>query len=324
MNKTLSRVGIALLVAMMTATSVSALVPYELEDYGQKTFSVYSTSTAPKVDGIVSEGEYGAPIAVYNLGDDGAYWNGDEFSDDELAELVPSDVSMYMTYDDTWLYIALTCVDLSHMTPLSGTGVWDGDYMEWDIMLPCDSFDGYSNRVRYALGMDNTGDVTGYYANIPDYANSEFSIETPIKDLDKNNVTRNGNLTTYEAKLSWAELLGTDGAPESAMYYVQLGCSSEELADQSDYEAYLGVFRCAPAYDEDAKADIEANGGSGGFAYNILNFAGEAPAPETEPETVEAAAEETTAAAPQTFDMGIVAAVAAVVSAAGYAVSKKR
>ena len=49
----------------------------------------------------------------------------------------------------------------------------------------------------------------------------------------------------------------------------------------------------------------------------------EAPAEETEAaeETVETPAETT---APQTFDMGVVAAVAAAVSAAGYAVSKKR
>lgn len=328
MNKTLSRLGVTLLIAALAATSASAaLVPYELEDYGQKTFSVYSTTTAPVVDGVVNAGEYGDPIAVYNLGDDGAYWSGDDFSDAELAELIPGNISMYMTYDDTYVYIALTCEDSSHMTPLSGTGVWDGDYMEWDILLPSDSFDDLNNRIRYALGADNTGDVTGYYANIPDYANPVNSVNEEIKDLTKNNVTVNGNLTTYEAKLTWAELLGTDGAPDSALYYVQLGCSSEALADQSDYEAYLGVFRCAPAYDEDTKAEIANNGGAGSFAFNVLNFVGEAPAPETEAEVVDVPAAEDTATeavAPQTFDMGVVAAVAAVVSAAGYAVSKKR
>lgn len=55
---------------------------------------------------------------------------------------------------------------------------------------------------------------------------------------------------------------------------------------------------------------------------------GEAPVEETEAELVEAAeaptAEEAPVAAPQTFDAGVIAAVAAAVSAAGYAVSKKR
>lgn len=48
----------------------------------------------------------------------------------------------------------------------------------------------------------------------------------------------------------------------------------------------------------------------------------EEPAVETEPETVAEPVAETTA--PQTFDFGVVAAVAAAVSAAGYALTKKR
>jgi len=47
------------------------------------------------------------------------------------------------------------------------------------------------------------------------------------------------------------------------------------------------------------------------------------PEAETEPETVADVAEETTQA-PQTFDAGIIAAVAAIVSAAGYTIAKKR
>lgn len=59
-------------------------------------------------------------------------------------------------------------------------------------------------------------------------------------------------------------------------------------------------------------------------------FADQAPVVETEPETVAVPdAEvvdvvETVTTAPQTFDMGIVAAIAATVSAAGYMISKKR
>jgi len=46
------------------------------------------------------------------------------------------------------------------------------------------------------------------------------------------------------------------------------------------------------------------------------------PEPETEAEVVDVVVD--APAAPQTFDAGIVAAVAAIVSAAGYALSKKR
>ena len=58
--------------------------------------------------------------------------------------------------------------------------------------------------------------------------------------------------------------------------------------------------------------------------FDNFFYAYEGPAAvETEAETV-AEVVEAPAAAPQTFDMGVIAAIAAVVSAAGYALSKKR
>ncbi len=54
----------------------------------------------------------------------------------------------------------------------------------------------------------------------------------------------------------------------------------------------------------------------------VLNIPEKVVAVETEAEVVDTAVE--AGAAPATFDMGIVAAVAAIVSAAGYAISKKR
>ncbi|MBQ3590654.1 MAG: hypothetical protein II979_01825, partial [Clostridia bacterium] len=52
------------------------------------------------------------------------------------------------------------------------------------------------------------------------------------------------------------------------------------------------------------------------------DVAGHVEAPETEAEVVDTVVD--TPAAPQTFDAGVIAAVAAIVSAAGYAISKKR
>ncbi len=67
---------------------------------------------------------------------------------------------------------------------------------------------------------------------------------------------------------------------------------------------------------------------SGWFDANITNkytlsadkIAGHVDAPETEAEVVDAVVD---TVAPQTFDAGVIAAVAAIVSAAGYAISKK-
>ncbi len=105
------------------------------------------------------------------------------------------------------------------------------------------------------------------------------------------------------------------------------------LARYKDYVAgdKLGFEICANGATTEATRDHQAvwkhrDGGDGGASWQysanmgtlILN---EKPA-ETEAEVVEAAAD--TVAAPQTFDAGMIAAVAAIVSAAGYALSKKR
>ena len=60
--------------------------------------------------------------------------------------------------------------------------------------------------------------------------------------------------------------------------------------------------------------------------YNVALFLTKEAVAETEPETVETVAEaaaETVVEAPKTFDAGVIAAIAAVISAAGYACAKK-
>ena len=59
------------------------------------------------------------------------------------------------------------------------------------------------------------------------------------------------------------------------------------------------------------------------FYKKAADLAPETEVVETAAETAAEAVAETVTAAPQTFDMGIVAAIAAIVSAAGYAVAKK-
>lgn len=330
MKKTLKALLFAVAVFTLLAFTVSALVPYEMGQYGQLNYTAYSAEGKPVTDGVISDNEYGSPVGVFNYGDTGTYWNGNEYDDATLKELIPKDVTLYMTYDNTNLYVGVSCIDTSHMTPLSGTGVWDGDYLEFDIKLFSEEFD-YANRVRFALGADNSGDVTGYYAAIPDYAQPTYAVNDEIKDLNYCNVTVNGDLTVYEACLPWSEILGTSGAPDKALFYFQLGCSSEKLVDDSEYEAYLGVYRCATRLTDGQVAEVEAAGGTGTIAYPIITFAGKAPVAETEAEVVETpdegSAEAPAADAPaaaQTADAGIIAVLASVISLAGYAITKKR
>ena len=310
--------------AMMVA-SVYALVPYEMEAYGQTTFDVYEAETVPTLDGIVQEGEYGIPIDIFNLGERNLYVSCDlELSEAEMQELFSDDITVYMTYDDSYLYLAVTCIDQSHMTPLSGTGIWDGDYMEFDIMLPRNDFSQHSNRMCFALGIDNNGGICGFFDKVPDYSDGSYA--GVVWQDQKNNamVTRNGNLTTYETKFAWKGILGINEAPDVALGYVQLCVSSEELAPQSEYEAYLGYIQNTPRLDDATIAEIEALGGSQKFVYNILNFAGKAPEIDhaIEPDAMEPDMEKETQI-PVTSDAGIVAAAAVMAVAAGVVLTKK-
>lgn len=328
MKKALKILSVAALVFIILASYTFALVPYEMEKYGQRTFTAYSTKTKPVTDGIIGEGEYGDPVAVFNYGDPGTYWNGYEYDEATLKELIPKDVKFYLTYDNNNLYLGVTCIDKSHMTPLPGTGVWDGDYLEFDILLCKDDFD-YANKVRFALGVNNDGDMTGYYAAVPDYAYPAYALNEEIKDTSYCNATHKGDLTTYEACLPWSEILGTDGPPEKALFYFQLGCSSEELYTDSDYTAFLGVFRTATRLTDEQIAEIEAAGGTGSIVYPIVIFAGERPVPEPVVETAEepvviadTSVKQVTAA--QTSDAGMIAVITAVFSLAGYLARKKK
>ena len=106
------------------------------------------------------------------------------------------------------------------------------------------------------------------------------------------------------------------------------------VVDANIYDRALTAEEVAGAY----KAQLTAIGVFGEAEVPAETEAPETEAPaaeteapvETEAEVVETAAPETEAEvveapdAPQTFDFGVIAAVAAIVSAAGYAISKKR
>ncbi len=334
MKKILYASAAVMLTAAFTATAVHALTPYQMEKYGQKTYYAYEAGEIkPVVDGIVTEAEYGAPIAVYNYGDEGCYWSGEDYDEATLKQLIPKDVSLYVTYDNEYFYLGVTCRDDSHYTPNPGTDVWDGDYLEFDILLFQDSFDMNANKIRYALGTTNDGDTTGYFAAIPEYCEPLYSVNEEIDDPSYNQVSVKDGLTTYEARISWKELLGMDGDAGQAMFYMQLGCSSEALYEQSEYAAYLGVFRCAAQLTDEQIAEIEAQGiteGSYKLAYPIVKFAGPRPvAAETPVETdddtaVSDAVSTPVQNAPVTADMGIAVSAVAMASAAAAVLSKKR
>lgn len=117
------------------------------------------------------------------------------------------------------------------------------------------------------------------------------------------------------------------GDVHSIRYYT-VALTADQVAQNvaADQAKYFGDAAEAPAAEEtvaETEAAVEETVAETEAPVEETVAETEAPVAETVEET-EAAAEETVEAeAPQTFDFGVVAAVAAIVSAAGYAVSKK-
>ncbi len=320
---------IAAVMALLTV-STSAMTCGELGDYGQNTYTIYEAETTPVVDGVVSENEYGKPFQVVTDVFDSSisYYSLDDGIDAKTA--LHTSITSYMTYDNNNVYIAVVVEDPSHSTPLEGTGVWDGDYTEIDFMPIDNALDNVGNRSRYALGISDAGNVCGYYASDPDFVTARpYAVNEVIPAGSYNTAVVKDGVTTYEACLPWADILGAKPA-ESFLNYVQLGVAHKDMNDMSAYEAYLGSWRNIYKLSDDDAEDIAAQTGIAADsldrrAFNIMVLGGKAPV-ETEAEVVEAV-EDTAAAdttAPATFDAAVIAAVAAVVSMAGYVASKKR
>ena len=182
--KKITTAGALSLAALLLTVSASAYAPGDMAASGQETLKVYSTANAPVLDGVVKTGEYNEAIRVLSYGDAAVYFNGDEevFSADELKSILPSAMALYATYDDSFLYIACEISDPSHYTPLEGTGVWDGDYLEFDIGLLSDDFSCYNDKLRLAIGMCSEDDsVCAYSALNPKAAAEALALNV---DLD--------------------------------------------------------------------------------------------------------------------------------------------
>lgn len=119
------------------------------------------------------------------------------------------------------------------------------------------------------------------------------------------------------------DFVGTQSA------WLFLGSYEEYVANATRTDANTISTADAPVADETAAEETVAETEAETVAETEAPVAEETvaetvaePVAETEPETVAEPVAETTA--PQTFDFGVVAAVAAAVSAAGYALTKKR
>ncbi len=296
-----------LLAAMLTGTmalAASAQTEVWEADQGKVAFEVKKATTQWSPDGKYEEGEY-YDIDVKDTwistvcGDQ----NGDGSQNAKTAAL---DVKVAMSYDDENLYLCLQYVDPDgfNFTTAANPSFWDGDILQFGASDANET--GSDNRLEIGIGQySDSGDKATM--NWADWKGSGFMADV-AQYADYFEVTFDGNNVMYELCVpfkTFSDVAPTVGAQYKVCF--TFGWSMEN-GGYNMWQLASGI-----------------TGGKSIENHATITLA-EAPVVETEAETEAPAADETvttTATAPQTFDAGVIAAVAAVVSAAGYAVAKK-
>ena len=295
MKKVFSLVLAGLLVAGM-AVSTSAAFQAE-EDLQNISFDIHRINATWTPDGEWSDGEY-APVDVQNTWISAA--TNDEANLDAAKNL---DFKLGMSYDDQYVYGYVQFDD-----PNGHDNAWDDEpgSMWYSGALQInysDADEAGDQRLEYGIGLTNSGKkITNTWG---DYIGGGYEAADADWTCDID-----GDTVTYEFRTPFSAFSDSVKGKEGD----KLGfCLVISWGNEQDYAHTQLASGCT--------------GDPGKAADNYAKVTlGDQIVVETEPETVETvadtAAAETTEA-PKTFDAGIIAAVAAIVSAAGYAISKK-
>ncbi len=294
MKKTLSLILAAMLVAAMGITATAGNVAEE--DRGNIKFGIKGIADTVEwtPDGEWTEGEYGE-IDVKKS------WISTAVNDDANADAAMNlDFKLGMSWDSEYIYGYVEFEDANGYNNTWGadpSSMWYSGALQIN-WAEADAVD--SDRLEYGIGLtsDSEEKITNVWAE-KNYAASADDFEAFV----------DGDHIIYEFRTpvaGFSEVAAKEGSTYGFCLVISWG-------NDQDYIHTQLASGCTG----------DAGKQAGNFAKVTLE---EAMVVETEPETVEAVADEAPAAdaAPQTFDAGIVAAVAAIVSAAGYAVSKKR
>jgi len=289
MKKTLSLILAGVLTAAMALSASAAYADCDAEiKFGVKGIAEGVTWTA---DGEWTEGEY-AEIDVKSS------WMSAAVSDEANLDAAKNlDVKIGLSWDAENLYTYIEFYDANGHDNTYGAdpgNMWQAGAVQVSA-AEVDSVGGDRLEYGVAVTSDTNEQIT---VNWADYLGTGY-------DATGNFIAINdGDTMIYEIKTPFSAF-STVAAKEGAQYGLNLLFAWGNGTDYIHSQLSAG---CSgdPGKAADRFADITLE---------------EAIVVETEPEVV---VDDTAAAAPQTFDAGVIAAVAAIVSAAGYAISKKR
>lgn len=296
MKNVMRIVTVALTVVLMAAAFVApasaSVAVDQLSGFGQLTFEVYEATTAPDVeDGIVSEGEYGEPLASYTPND--PYVSIDNWTEntanpltrEELLEVAPEKMTIYATFDEEYLYMALEVVKASHYSIASTYDrIWSAE--DWTLRLCLDAYADYrepgapwtyseamAERFCVCVGLTSIGGAPEEpLALIGE--NASFQMYSAWESIEGVGATRNDDTqtTTYEIKAAWANIWGdgeTGDVPEIIPFISSYALADERYPDRSPYETGLGSFRWSNQVDREGAIEAGIEPGSTGVLAGV-------------------------------------------------------
>ncbi len=314
MNRLTALLGAVVLSAAMLAQGVSAAI-------GDIAVTTPGVDVAPVQDGVIADGEYGGadPLVLDGSGANtegtwaGTAWRTEKFT-------------IYTAWDAANFYMGLKVSgdDTNNQGTVPAVGANTCPFGQ------CDSIQiGFNpgaivtgqHPVLYCIGLGE-GDTYVHADAYHSTKDGEQSLEYCGKFSNYcTKYSATGDNYVFEIAIPWTEICleGAGRSGEGANVFDMTG--ELDLIGPGYELPFFFVYTDKDENGNNVYIRTDATTGAQWVAEEMgsigLNL-GEMPAPETVAEAVDAGV------APQTFDMGAIAAVAAVVSAAGYALSKKR
>lgn len=289
---------VTLLAVMMICSTlmVAYAKPNEVIDVPQFT-------TAPKLDGVITEAEWGKPtVHVVDEQPTTQFCEETEITE-PVANLW---FDLWIRWDATYYYIGIVSPDNTHALAAGEVNLWDGDAVQM----------GFDPK-----GPNFTGDIASPWSE--DYTNMAFGLVSGEGNIltswawygpmaggqvegAKYNIKRANNATTYEIAIPWESLGLENGVKAGDVYGAVIGrvfADNEEDGCNGFITWGTGVFGPVPEEDMCGSNGIRLS------ATDALN----------------AATPSTGTAAPATADPFAISAVVMAVSAgAALVISKKR
>ena len=262
-------------------------------------------TTAPKLDGVITEAEWGKPTVKVQPGQ-----KTTDYVDQDGVQEVQKNIwfDLWLRWDETYYYIGITMPDTTHFLPASEAMLWAGDVVQmgFDPYGPCSTgdivkpwSDEYTNM---AFGLvSGEGNTLSSWAWYGPAAGSQV-------EGAKYNIKRNGINTTYEIAIPWTTLGLKDGVKVGDLYGATI---ARVMSDGDEEDPCNGWVTWGTGILAADAVDPEIVSGSNGLRISATAVSASAPTT-------------TTPAAPETADAGMIAALIAMAASAGAALSIKK